>query len=106
MAVLAVVGLAVVVAAASRGGRRGSAADADAAAEAGGEAEGRPMRDRPGGPAAEANMDPGPGVWHPDEQHDADGPTEPQRDGERGVRGGRHAEGGRAAGGDAPDRDR
>lgn len=32
-----------------------------------------PTVDRPAGPAAEAHMGPGPGVVHPDSQHDADG---------------------------------
>lgn len=36
-----------------------------------------PTLDRPAGPAAETNMGPEPGVWHPDSQHDADGSNPP-----------------------------
>lgn len=36
-----------------------------------------PTVDRPAGPAAETNMGPGPGVLHPDSQHDANGHRAP-----------------------------
>lgn len=51
-----------------------------------------PTIDRPAGPAAETNMGPGPGVLHPDSQHDADGPSTPgEARGPRGPSEGDHS---------------
>lgn len=76
------VGLILVVLAAAfvvllRGSTRGVRRSETASESGAGEGPGTdlapdPTVDRPAGPAAETHMGPGPGVFHPDSQHDAD----------------------------------
>lgn len=53
-------------------GVRGTPAASGAGEGPGAGATPDPTADRPAGPAAETHMGPGPGVLHPESQHDAD----------------------------------
>lgn len=74
---LILVVLAVAFGALLRGSARGVRRSETSATPDAGEGPGTgstpdPTADRPAGPAAETNMGPGPGVLHPESQHDAD----------------------------------